>query len=174
MDDPPEAQKPEAPKPVARSGSIGAQKTEAAKPESAAAAASSTKAEAGASSTKADAEDAGTESGDVKDLMKMLVRDAKKAAAQAVEPTASPTLSRLSSDPARVCSFVCARIHRKPTSPDWIGAKFQSPAPHTGDLRGDGGGGQDVAHRPLHRARRGAGSQAHARARVHLCPAVTG
>ena len=158
MDDPPEAQKPEAPKPVARSGSIGAQKTEAAKPESAAAAASSTKAEAGASSTKADAEDAGTESGDVKDLMKMLVRDAKKAAAQAVEPTARLTLSRLSSDPARVCSFACARIHLKPTSPDWIGAKFRSPAPHAGDLRGDGGGGQDVAHRPLHRARRGAGS----------------
>ena len=119
MDDPPEAQKPEAPKPVARSGSIGAQKTEAAKPESAAAAASSTKAEAGVSSTKADAEDAGTESGDVKDLMKMLVRDAKKAAAQAVEPTARLTLSRLSSDPTRVCSIVCVRIHRK-----LIGAKF--------------------------------------------------
>lgn len=77
-----DAQKPaEAPKPVARAGSNGALKTEAAKSDAPAAA-----------SGKTEGDEAGGDSSDVKDLMKLLVRDAKKAAAQAVEPTASAPL----------------------------------------------------------------------------------
>ncbi len=45
---------------------------------------------AAASAAKGEVDETATESADVKDIMKLLVRDAKKAAALAVEPTVRP------------------------------------------------------------------------------------
>ncbi len=65
----------EAPKPVARSNSSSTMKSDGKNDT--------------ASAAKGEADETAAESTDVKDIMKLLVRDAKKAAALAVEPTVS-------------------------------------------------------------------------------------